>query len=116
MPERLGDRLSELLLRSRLADADRRAEARGLDEHRPAELGDDRRKRRRVAAAEAEEARNRQAAVSHQTLGDILVHRSRRAEDAGTDIRHACNLGSALDRSILAEGAVQDREHDVDRA
>ena len=53
MPERLGDRLREFLRRPRLADADRRAETRRLDEHRTAELGVDRLKGRRVALDEA---------------------------------------------------------------
>ena len=116
MPKRLGDRLSELLRRPRLADADRRAKARRLDEHRTAELGDDRLKGRLVSPRKTQEARDRQAAVAHETFGDILVHRRGRAEDAGTDIRHARNFRDALDRSILAEGAMQNREDDVDRA
>src|ERR1700733_8157637 len=106
MPETLGDRFGELLSRPCLADADRRAQSRRLDEHRAAKFGGDRIERWRVPLGEAKKARNRQAAVAHQTFGHILVHRNGRAEDAGTDIRHAGNFRCALDRSILAERAV----------
>ena len=38
------------------------------------------------------------------------------AVDAGADVRHPGELEQALHRAVLAEGAVQDREHDVDGA
>src|ERR1700722_3174169 len=53
VPERLGDRFSELLSRPRLADADRRALARWLDEHRAAKFGDDLIERWRLPLGEA---------------------------------------------------------------
>src|ERR1700677_4044509 len=53
MLERLDDRVGELLSRPRLADADRRAEARRLEEHRAAKFGDDRLERWRLPVGEA---------------------------------------------------------------
>ena len=114
MPERFRDRLREFLRRPRLADADRRAETRRLDEHRTAQLGDDSLKSRRVAIDEGEKARDRQSAVAHEPLGDILVHRRRRAKDARADVRNAGDFGCALDRPVLAERPMQDREDDID--
>ena len=116
MPERLGDRLGELLPRPRLADPDRRAETRRLDEHRTAQLGDDSVEGRRVAFDEGEKARDRQSAVAHEPLGDILVHRRRRAQHARADISDAGDFGCALNRAVLAEGPMQDREDDIDHA
>ncbi len=113
--ERLGYGSRELVRRSGLADADRRAEPRGLDEHRAAELGGDPLKGRPISEGEAEGAGDRQAGVAHEALGDVLVHRRGRAEHARADIRDAGDLGQALDRPILAEGPMQDREHHIDR-
>ena len=115
MPERLGDGFSELLPRPGLADPDRRSEPSRLDEDRTAKFGYNSVESRRVAMAETAEARDRQAAVAHQPLGDILVHRRGRAEHARADIRDAGDLGQALDRSVLAERPMQNREDDVDR-
>ena len=49
-----------------------------------------------------------------QLLGELLVHRGRRGEHAGPDVGQPAHLQQALDRAVLAVGAVQHREDDVD--
>jgi hypothetical protein len=44
-------------------------------------------------------------------LGLDLVHAQRRAEHAGPDVGHPGQLQQALHRAVLAEGAVQQRQH-----
>jgi hypothetical protein len=61
-------------------------------------------------------ARDRDATVAHDGLEDVLVHRECRAEHAGADVGDTGQLEQALHRAVLAEGAVQDREDDVDLA
>ena len=67
------DRGAQLVVVVRLRDPDRRAEPRGLDEHRVAErvLG-------RVAGAQRDVARDRDALVAHHRLEQVLVHAERR--------------------------------------
>ena len=60
--------------------------------------------------------RDRDAGVAQHGLEQILVHAERRAEHAGADVRHAGELEQPLHRAVLAERAVQDRQHDVDGA
>ena len=44
----------------------------------------------------------------------VLVHRCRRREHAGADVRNSGELEQALQRPVLAVGTVQQRKHDVD--
>ena len=44
-------------------------------------------------------------------LGDTLVHADGGGEDARTDVRKVERLEVPLDHTILAEGAVENREH-----
>ena len=71
------DRCGQLFLRGDLRDPDRRAEAGGLDEDRVAEgvVG-------RLASSKRDVARDRDSAVAHHGLEDVLVHRERGAEHA----------------------------------
>jgi hypothetical protein len=46
----------------------------------------------------------------------VLVHAEGAREHARADVRQAEELEEALDRAVLAERAVQDREHEVDLA
>ncbi len=107
--ERDGGR--ELRLVVRLRDPDRRAEPRGLDEDGVAE-----RVLHLVAEPQRHVARDRDAAVAQHRLEQVLVHAERRGGDAGADVRHAGQLEQPLDGAVLAEGAVQDRQDDVDGA
>ena len=52
--------------------------------------------------------------MRHQILEHHLVHAQRRGEHAGADVRDVEALEQALHGPVLAERAVQDREHDVD--
>ena len=61
-------------------------------------------------------ARDGDAAVAHHLLEEVLVHRERGAGDAGADVRDAGELEQSLDGAVLAERAVEDRQHDVDGA
>ena len=69
-----------------------------------------------VALADRVVPRDRDAAVAHHLLEQVLVHRERGARDARADVRHARELEQALHRPVLAERAVEDRQHDVDGA
>ena len=101
----------ELRLVVHLGDADRGAEPRRLDEDRVAErIGD------LVTEPEREMARDGNAAVAHHLLEQVLVHTERRGGDAGADVRHVGELEQPLHRPVLAEGAVEDRQHDIDGA
>ena len=59
-------------------------------------------------------ARDRDSRIAQHRLAERLVHARGRAQHAGADIGQADRLEHALDRAVLAEGAVQHREHDVD--
>ena len=111
VPEGELDRRRELLLGVHLRDADRRAEPRGLDEDRIAERVLD-----RIAEPDRVVRGDRDAAVAHDLLEQVLVHREGRGGDAGADVRDAGELEEPLHRSVLAERAVEDREDDVDGA
>ena len=58
--------------------------------------------------------RDRDAAVAHDLLEQVLVHAERRGCHPCTDVRDVRELEQSLHRAVLAEGAVQDRQHDVD--
>ena len=109
VPPRELDSRVELGLVVHLRDADRRAEARRLHEHRVAERVPD-----LVAEPERDVLRDGDAAVAHDLLEQVLVHRERGSRDAGADVRHARELEQSLHRAVLAERPVQDRQHDVD--
>ena len=94
-----------------LRDADRRAEPRRLHEHRVVEGV-----LRLVAVAERDVPRDRDPAVSEHGLEQVLVHAQRGGGDAGADVGDARELEEALHGAVLAERAVEDREHDVDLA
>ena len=49
----------------------------------------------------------------HEVLEERLVHRERRGEHPGSDVRHVEQLEQSLDGAVLAEGAVQGREDDI---
>ena len=57
---------------------------------------------------------DRQALGGEQLLGELLVHARRAGQHARPDVGHAGQLQQALDRAVLAVGAVQHREDDVD--
>src|SRR4051812_31355121 len=109
MAARECDRRPELGLVVHLRDADGRAEARRLDEYRIPEGVLD-----RVTLANRVMTCDRDAAVAHHLLEQVLVHRERRARDARADVRDAGELEEALHGAVLAERAVEDGQHDVD--
>ena len=55
----------------------------------------------------------RHAGGRHHLLEHDLVHAQRRRQHARADVRHVEQLEQPLDRAVLAERAVQDREHGV---
>ena len=71
---------------------------------------------RLVAVPQRDVARDRDATVAQDGLEEILVHAQSRGGDPCADVRDARELEQALDGAVLAEGAVQDRQHDVDLA
>jgi hypothetical protein len=109
VPEGKLDGRRELVLRVHLRDAHRGAEPRGLDEHGIAERVFD-----RVPEPDRVVRRHRDAAVAHDLLEQVLVHRERGGRDPGADVGDVGELEQPLHRPVLPEGAVQDREHDVD--
>ena len=56
--------------------------------------------------------RHGEAVVVQHGLGDALVHAHGRGEDARAHVGHAERLEVPLDHAVLAEGPVQDGEHD----
>ena len=56
-----------------------------------------------------------QLGLGKQPLHHILVHARRRTQHTGADIGEACQFKKALDSSVLAKGAVQNRENHVQR-
>ena len=94
-----------------LRDPDRRAEAGRLHEHRVAE-----RVLERVARPERDVPGHRDPAVAEHRLEEVLVHAERRRSHAGADVGNAGELEQALHGAVLAERAVEDGQHDVDRA
>ena len=52
--------------------------------------------------------------MREQGLHRALVHRGRRGEHAGADVGKPGHLEEPLDGAVLAEGAVQHGEDDVD--
>ena len=100
-----------------LDDADRRAEPRGLDEHREPERGQLRAHRGGLGLPARLPHRGvadlRHAGGGQDLLEDDLVHAQRRREHARADVGHVEQLEQALHGPVLAERAVQHREGDV---
>ena len=59
-------------------------------------------------------SRHGDAVVAQHRLEHVLVHAERGGEHAGADVGDAGELEQALHGAVLAEGAVEDREDDVD--
>ena len=108
VPPRERNRSDELGLVVHLRDPDGGAEAGRLDEHRIAERIVD-----RIAEPDRVMARHRDAAVAHDLLEQVLVHRERGRRDAGADVGDVGELQQPLHRPVLAERAVQDGKDDV---
>src|SRR5436190_687607 len=66
-----------------------------------------------VALAKRHVARDGDAAVAQHGLAEILVHAERGGGDACADVGNSRELEQPLDGAVLAEGPVEDREHDV---
>ena len=102
-----------------LADSDRRAEVRGLHKQGILQRGFDLlggflRIGAPLTAQHREIRRLRQAGGGEELLHRVLVHAGGGTEDTGADVGDVGQLKEALDRAVLAEGAVQDGEDDVD--
>ena len=111
VPARELDGGAELVVAAHLRDADRGAETRRLHEHGVVEVVCG-----LVSFAKRDVARDGDPAVAENRLEEVLVHAQRRRGDARADVGHAGELEEALHRAVLAERAVQDRQHDVDLA
>jgi hypothetical protein len=109
--ERQGDGRLELGVVVHLADPNGGAEPRGLDEAREPEGILD-----LIAGPQCDVARDRDAAVAEHLLEEVLVHAERGCGNARPDVRDAGKLEQALNGPVLAERAVQDRQHDIDGA
>ena len=59
---------------------------------------------------------HRQPGAAQHHLHVVLVHADRGREHPGADVADAGHLEQPLERAVLAERAVQQREHDVDLA
>src|ERR1700729_1112659 len=98
-------------------DPDRRAEPSGLDEHGQAKRGDPVAHARRRGPVLDRRDRFvwdlRDSGLRHQLLEHDLVHALGGRKHAGADVGHVEALEQALDRPVLAERPVQDREHHV---
>ena len=101
MAERERHRHAELALVVRLADAHRGAEPSRLDEDGVRERVLD-----RIAVAQGDALRDRNAAVAQDGLENILVHAQRRGQHPGADVGHTGKLEQALDGAVLTEWPV----------
>jgi hypothetical protein len=66
------------------------------------------------ARAQHDHVTDGQALGDQELLGELLVHPGRTREHPGPDVGDAGHLQETLDGAVLAEGAVQHREDDVD--
>lgn len=67
----------------------------------------------RVAAAERDARRRRDAAAAEKDLAQFLIHGERAAEIAAAGIRHAVKIQTGLQFSVFALRAVQREERDI---
>ena len=65
-------------------------------------------------AQEGDVLRDGQLRGGEEALHDVLVHAGGGAEHAGADIGDSCEFEEALDGAVFTEGAVKDREDDVE--
>ena len=96
-----------------LGYADRRSQVGGLHEQGVAQVGPAHGVGGPVdlGVMHGDPRRLRQPVDRQDLLGLDLVHRQRRRQHPGADVRDSRQLEQALDRSVLAVGAVQQREH-----
>lgn len=89
-----------------------------LDEQRQAEAFAQffKRESGAVGAGQGDERRHRQPGIAQQALGHVFIHADRRAEHAGADERHIGHAQQPLQRAVLPQRAVHDREDDVELA
>ncbi|OEI69433.1 hypothetical protein Cus16_0037 [Curtobacterium sp. ER1/6] len=91
----------------------------GLHEQRPAvrrdRAGDPVRVGRPLAPQDRRPRGHPEPGVLEHGLRRVLVHRQGAREHAVADVRQPGDLEEPLDRAVLAERAVQDREHHVHR-
>ena len=100
-------------------DADRRAQRRRLHKQREAEAAANGGEnflplRFPRVPTHAEVGHYRQLGLQEKPLLDFLVHTHGRAQDVGADVRDTGEFQQPLHGAVLAEGAVQDREDDVE--
>ena len=69
-----------------------------------------------LAGGDRDAGQDRQPGLPEHHLHVGLVHADRAREHAGADVPDPGHLEHALDRAVLAPGAVQEREDDVDLA
>ena len=115
MTARLRDRRWQLIPCRDPADADRRATARGLDEHRQSEAFAVLELHRVLLWPQHDLIADRQALGGEQLLGELLVHARRTRQHTGTDVRHPGQLEQPLNGAVLAIRTVQYGKDDVHR-
>ena len=110
---------SQLLAAAHLGDSHRGAEAGRLDEGREPDLSQDPLDRGGVTGAELRSADqdsryHREAGGRQQPLGHLLVHLDGGAQHTGAHVGDSGHLEKALERAILAAGAVDDGKDHVE--
>ena len=103
------------------ADADARAQVRGLDEAGEAEPGGDQPRNRAgvappLVSPDQQVLHHRQPVGPEDVLHRRLVHADGRGEDARARVRQARQLEEALDGPVLALGAMEQDQHHVEAA
>ena len=101
------------------ADADARAQVRGLDEAGEAEPGSDQPRNRAgvappLVAPDQHVLHHRQPVGAEDVLHRRLVHADGRGEDARARVRQARQLEEALNGPVLALGAMEQDQHHVE--
>ena len=104
----LFERSGELFRLGNNTRADGGAAGAGLHDARKADA-----LRHRVAAAERDARRRRDAAAAEKDLAQFLIHGERAAEIAAAGIRHAVNVQTCLQLPVFALRAVQREERDI---
>jgi len=67
-----------------------------------------------VIVADGAEGRDRDSGLTQQPLHDVLVHADGGSENPGADGGDTGDLEQSLDGTVLAQGTVKYRKHDVD--